>query len=135
MSAAGSKRSGSRGGGRRLHEAPVRRYPRTARVNETLREVIAEEIERLGDSDERLAMLTVTAVDADPDLRHAKVLFASLAAVAEEALGESRVRLQAAIARQVRFKRTPQLSFVADPAVAAGGRVEEILRDLRDGGA
>ena len=49
-----------------------RRYPRVARVNEVLREVLAEAIERIADADERLAMLTVTAVRTDPDLRQAK---------------------------------------------------------------
>lgn len=48
----------------------------------------------------------------------------------EAALAEARVRLQAAIASQVRLKRTPQLRFAADPAVAAAGRVEDILRQL-----
>jgi ribosome-binding factor A len=55
-----------------------RRYPRTARINEVLREVIAEELERLADEDPRLDLLTVTHVEAEPDLRHATVLLASL---------------------------------------------------------
>jgi ribosome-binding factor A len=42
-----------------------------------------------------------------------------------------RTELQSAIAREVRLKRTPTLSFVADPAVAAGERVEEALRRAR----
>ena len=43
---------------------------------------------------------------------------------------EARVRLQAAIGRQVRLKRTPQLSFAADPAVPTGQRVEDILAQI-----
>lgn len=108
-----------------------RRYPRMARVNELVREVVAEELERLADDDERLALLTVTAVEVDADLRHGRVLLSSLPGDAEEALVEHRVRLQAALSRQVRLKRTPQLSFAADPAVESGKRVEDILRDLR----
>ena len=108
-----------------------RRYPRTARVNEVVREVVAEELERLSDSDERLGLVTVTAVDVDGDLRRARVLLSSLPPAAEEALEEHRVRIQAAIGRQVRLKRTPQLSFSVDPAVESGKRVEDILRDLR----
>ena len=111
-----------------------RRYPRMARVNELVREVVAEEIERLSDADDRLALLTVTAVDVDPDLRRGKVLLSSLTAGAEEALEEHRARIQSAINRQVRLKRTPQLSFSADPAVESGKRVEDILRDLRQAG-
>jgi ribosome-binding factor A len=107
-----------------------RRYPRTARVNHLLQEVIAESLERLADSDERLRLVTVTAVDCDPDLRHATVWLASLDTDEADALADARVRLQAAVSRQVRMKRTPQLAFSADPAVAHGQRVEDILRRL-----
>lgn len=116
---------------RRQRVGSSRRYPRTARINELLREIVAEELERLSDEDPRLGLLTVTAVNAEPDLRHATVLLSSLADEAAEALGEHRIGLQAAIARQVRLKRTPQLAFEPDPAVASGQRVEEILRGLQ----
>lgn len=109
------------------------RYPRSARVNEVLREVIADALERLTDADERLGLLTVTGVDCDPDLRHALVLLASLDDGAAAALAAVRVRLQGEVSRQVRLKRTPQLAFAADPAVAAGQRVEDILRHLHGG--
>jgi ribosome-binding factor A len=108
-----------------------RHYPRMARVNEVLREVLAEEIELVASSDSRLELVTVTAVNCEPDLRHATVLLASLPEPARAALGEARIRLQAAVARQVRLKRTPLLTFEADPAVAQGERVEAILRAIR----
>ena len=107
-----------------------RRYPRVNRVNEVLREVIAEELERLADADGRIGFLTVTAVVADPDLRHAKVLLASLNDEARIALQEQRVHLQATIGRQVRLKRTPQLSFEEDPAITSGNRIEDLLRTI-----
>ena len=106
------------------------RYPRVARVNEVLREVVAGEIERLSDHDERLQLVTVTAVDSEPDLRHATVFLSSLDEAAREGLEQQRVRLQAAIGRQVRLKRTPLLAFSADPGVAEGEHVEAILRRL-----
>lgn len=105
-----------------------RRYPRTARINRVLTEVVAEELERLADHDERLGLVTVTGVEAEPDLRHAIVWVGSLPAEVDESLSEHRVRIQAAIGRQVRLKRTPLLAFQADPAVSTGQRVEEILR-------
>jgi ribosome-binding factor A len=107
-------------------------YPRALRVNEVLRQVLAEEIDRLADADERLRLLTVTAVDTSPDLRHATVFLGTLGADAAEALEERRVQLQQRVGRQVRMKRTPKLEFSADPAVAAGARVEEVLRRLVD---
>ncbi len=53
-------------------------YPRALRVNQVLRQVVAEELERLADADERLRMVTVTAVDTAPDLRTAVVYLATL---------------------------------------------------------
>jgi ribosome-binding factor A len=107
-----------------------RNYPRSARVNEILREVLADQLERMEAVDERLGLLTITAVQCEPDLRHALVLFSSMSEAEEAALAEGRVRLQAAISRQVRLKRTPQLRFAADPAVAAGQRIEDLLRQI-----
>ena len=49
--------------GRRRDARSAPAYPRTARVNEVLREVIADAIERMADSDERLRLVTVTAVE------------------------------------------------------------------------
>lgn len=118
---------------RRGRQSHTRRYPRTARVNEVLREVVAEALEVVSDSDERLNLVTVTAVETDPDLRQARVFYSARTEGADEALMEQRVRLQAAIAKQTRLKRTPHLSFVLDPGVTAGWRVEEVLKRLVEG--
>src|SRR5437763_1344636 len=107
-----------------------RRYPRVDRVSEVLREVVAEELERVADADDRIGLLTVTAVQVEPDLRHAKVLLASLSDEAKEALEEQRVHFQRAIAKQMRIKRTPQLSFAVDPAIVSGNRIEDLLRTI-----
>jgi ribosome-binding factor A len=125
-SSGGSGRgSGGRGGSRG--------YARTSRVNESLREIIAEELERIGD--DRLHMVTVTGITVDSDFGRATVWFSALAregdeAMIAEAFAENRVALQGAIGRQVRLKRTPLLSFAADPAILNGQKIESIIRDL-----
>jgi len=129
-----ARRGGSAHANRRLPGGGERLFPRAARVNEVLRQVLGEAIERLADTDDRLTLLTVTAVAADPDFARATILFASLNDDARTALSEARLRLQSVIARQVRLKRTPQLAFAVDPAVSTGERVEEILRHIRDVG-
>lgn len=103
-------------------------YPRTARVNTLLQEILAEGLERLADTDERLRLLTCTAVICEPDLRHAKVLLASLPGEAAAALEEHRRPLQAQIAAEARLRRTPALEFLADPALEAAERLEAALR-------
>ena len=106
------------------------RYPRTARVNEVVREIVAEALEAVSDEDERLLLVTVTGVETDRDLRRATIFYSARHENADEALMEQRVRLQAEINRQARLKRTPQLLFVPDPAVSHGWKVEEILKEI-----
>ena len=103
-------------------------YPRLARVNQILREVISDELMRISDVDDRFGILTVTGVDTTPDLRQAVVFFDSLSTENRAVLDERRAQLQSAVNVQTRLKRTPKLSFMADPAVASGEAVDEILR-------
>lgn len=117
---------------KRARTQTTRQYPRTLRVNELVREITADEIERL--DDERLELVAITSVEVDPDLRHAVVWFDSLLGEANDdevlaALGDARVAIQAAIARQARMKRTPTLTFKPDTGVRTGERVDEILRE------
>ena len=49
-------------------------------------------------------------------------------AEAAEALAVVRPRLQAAIARQARLRRTPELRFVVDDMLLRAERIEDLLR-------
>jgi ribosome-binding factor A len=116
---------------------PQRQYPRTARVSELCREILGDTLERI--DDDRLAMVTITHVHVDPDLRHAVVEFSSLGEgedEALEALAEHRVKLQSAIGKQARLKRTPELRFEVDRFINDGARIEQLLveEQRRDGG-
>ncbi len=111
------------------------RYPRSARVGETLREIIAEELVRI--DDERLAFVTVTGIDVDQELNRAIVYYDSLDGedgdeAILEALGSHRVRLQSSIGRQIRAKKTPILYFEPDAAIRSAERIDEILRADRE---
>jgi ribosome-binding factor A len=108
--------------------------PRLLKVNSTLREVLAGEVERMSDS--RLDMVSITGVETSPDLRHAVVYLDVLGSdeasgAALEALRHAAHRLQSGIARQVRMKFTPTLEFRLDPGVVGGERIDAILRTLR----
>jgi ribosome-binding factor A len=113
----------------------AKRPSRMDRVNQVVQEVLADELERI--DDERLTLVTVTGVRVEPGLSHAVVWFSSLSQGDPEgvavALGEHRIRFQAAIGRQLRLRGTPLLTFTPDPAIALGSRVEELLRDLSQG--
>ena len=107
------------------------RYPRSARLNETLREVIADELVRI--DDERLAFVTVTTIDVDNELNRAFVYFDSLGGEESDAdilevLEEHRRRIQASINRQIRAKKTPVLVFRPDDVIRSAERIDDILR-------
>jgi len=108
------------------------RYPRSARLNELLREVLAEELTLI--DDERLELVSITQIDVDSEMNHATVYFDSLRGPDGddeilEALLEHRKRLQGAIGKQVRARKTPILEFRPDEVIRAAERIDRILRD------
>ena len=60
---------------KRRRNAP-RDYPRTARLNELLREIIASQIDRI--DDDRMGWVSISGVDVDNELTLAKVYLSSL---------------------------------------------------------
>jgi ribosome-binding factor A len=108
----------------------TRRFPRSARVNELVREVLAEEVERM--SDPRLELVTVTGVEVSNDLRDATVYYSALGSGDDAAAGlrSAGPHLRTVLGREIRLKYLPRLSFSEDPGVQQGRRVEEILRNL-----
>ena len=123
--------------GNRSRPASARgKGPRTVRLGELLREVVAEELERIDDA--RLELVSITSVDVDADLNRAIVFYDSLAGEAGdpeilEALGAYRVRLQASVGRQIHARKTPVLQFRPDEVIRQAERIEQILRqELRE---
>jgi ribosome-binding factor A len=117
---------------RRTTNATSHNVPRTARLNELLREIIADELERI--EDDRLELVTITTVDVDQDLNRAIVTYDSLAGESGDeqilaAFTQQRVKLQAAIGKQITARKTPILSFQPDKVIRSAARIEEILRD------
>ena len=134
---AGRGGSGRKAGPSRSARPQTKRhYPRTARLNTLLQEIIAGFLERV--DDERLGFVTVTGVEVDSDLNRAAVFISTFDPIESpeaeeeflEALGEHRKPIQAEIGRQARMRKTPEVVFAFDPGVRAGARIEEILSTL-----
>lgn len=109
--------------------------PRMRKVNELLREVIAEAVTEL--KDPGLGFLTITGVDATPDLRTAVVYYSVLGTdeeVAETgaALGRAAPHIQSIAGSQIRMKYTPRLTFRLDPSISEGIKIDRLLRELED---
>jgi len=110
-------------------------FQRTDRIAEVIRSIVAGELERLGD--ERLEMVTVTAVKVDGSLDTANVYYSAFTAEAdgrgdqlEQGLEDIRWRIQKKINSQVRARRTPQISFHPDDVLTEALRIEQLLNDI-----
>lgn len=108
---------------------------RMRKINELLREVIAEQVGDL--KDPRIGFVTVTAVDTAPDLRHATVFYTVLGdedtfAETHEALEHAAPYLQSIVARQVRIKYIPKIHFRVDETIERAMRINRILHDIEE---
>ncbi len=156
-------RGGGAGGGSRSRSkrpATNRQFPRTARLNTLLQEIVADFFERV--DDERFEMLTVTGVEVDNDLNRAQVFVSALGTVPLsatdgatgddrsspspgpaadpdqlllDALADYRKPVKAKIGREARIRKTPEVVFAIDPAVRSGARIEEILAAINPSGS
>ncbi len=103
------------------------------RVNEAIRAVISEAVPEL--KDPRIGFVTVTGVVTTTDLDHATVYVSVLGS--EKTLRASLQGLQAAhgvlqarIGRELRLRRTPQLTFTYDPTVERGMRLTKLIDEV-----
>ena len=111
----------------------MRGGPRMPRVNELLREVIAEEIRQL--KDPAIGFVTITEVDTSPDLRNAFVYYTALGTDEEQAacaaaLERATPHLRSRVGGQVRLKYTPALEFRVDDSLETGMRIDSLLRKI-----
>jgi ribosome-binding factor A len=106
---------------------------RMRRVNEAIREALAEAVGEL--KDPRIGFVTVTGVKTSSDLRHARVFVSVLGNERKrektlQGLQSAHGVLQAKLATELRMKRTPLLAFEFDPSVQEGMRMSQLIDEL-----
>jgi len=106
---------------------------RMRRVNEAIRAVISEAVPAL--KDPRIGFVTVTGVVTTTDLEHATVYVSVLGSEKKlratlQGLQAAHGVLQARIGRELRLRRTPQLTFAYDPTVERGMRLTKLIDEV-----
>jgi ribosome-binding factor A len=110
---------------------------RIRRIDAALKEVLAGVLAK-GLKDPRIGFVTVTEVRTSPDLRTAMVYVSALEADGSEptpgrqaellaGLESAHGYLQRCLARELRLKRTPKLSFHYDDTPQRAARVSRLL--------
>jgi ribosome-binding factor A len=105
---------------------------RMRRVNEAIKEIIGTALTH-DLKDPRIGFVTLTGVDAAPDLAHAKVFVSVYGKQVEkdatlDGLRAARPYLQRLIGDELKIKRVPTLEFVYDSSVDQGMRIQALLK-------
>jgi ribosome-binding factor A len=109
---------------------------RIPRLNDQLRDEISQLIMRSEIKDPRVStFLTVNRVEVTSDLRYAKVFVSSFLADARvekgvEGLNNAAGFIQTAIAKKLRIRQFPRLSFYVDSAMKKGFEMVQKLNAL-----
>lgn len=105
---------------------------RIERVNEEIRKELARILPTV--EDPRVPpLLSVTAVETTGDLKECKVFVSALEGDEKEmlrGLKSSRSYIRGALARSLKLRNTPELSFHADPSIKYGMHINEKLHEL-----
>jgi ribosome-binding factor A len=110
---------------------------RMRRVDVAMRQVLGDALAQEL-KDPRIGFVTVTDVKTSQDLRHARVYVSVLGTDLEQETTLDGLRsahgvLQARIARELRLKRTPELTFELDHTAETAARLERLIEEA--GGA
>lgn len=106
---------------------------RLTRVSEAIREELAQLLVK-DVKDPKLNWVTITGVEASPDLRHARVYFTASGTEdkgsLEDALKRAASFLQRALGNRLKLKYTPKLSFHVDESFEKGERIDQLIREV-----
>lgn len=107
---------------------------RIGRINEEIQKALAELIRNLKDPRVQNTMISITRVEATPDLRYAKI-YASF--LQEERAKEALAGLKSAsgylrreLGQQLQLRYTPQLQWELDDSITYGAKMLKLINSL-----
>lgn len=108
-------------------------FPRNARLNVVLQQVIAEKIEKI--NDEELGFLTITSVSLSKDMRSAKVYYhvygdEKQQLKSAELLEKYKYEITQVIAKETNLKFTPKLFFIVDDSIEMVKKIDEVIKEI-----
>ena len=110
---------------------------RTERVADLIRRELADILmNRMRDP--RLGFVSVTGVEVSPDLGHAVVFLSSLDGAEKRAeiikvLSGAVPFLRRELAPRLGLREVPTLRFIYDESIERGARIEDLLRQIKEG--
>ena len=115
---------------------PTREFKRLDRVASTVKKALAEPINELARA-QAVGLATITEVEVASDLRYGTVhlsIYGERGAEFLRYVNDRAPALQAVLARSLRTRHVPVLTFVADDSIARGDRIAQMLRGVAPSG-
>lgn len=113
-------------------------YNRADRVGDLIKEEIASLLAHGDIKDPRLGFVTITHVKMSPDLKEARAYFSQLGSEKEvasslEGLNSASGYIRRALARSLKLKYIPHITFFFDETLEYSDHIEKVLRDIKKG--
>ena len=106
---------------------------RQGRINDEMQKELAQILREVKDPRVSGAFISVTGVEATPDLKYAKVYYSVLTGDKKEiykGLKSSAGYIRGQLARKMNLRMTPELSFCEDNSIAYGAHISKILSGI-----
>lgn len=107
---------------------------RIGRINEEIQKALAELIRNLKDPRVQDTMISITRVEATPDLRYAKIFVSFLqeerARDALAGLKSASGYLRRELGQQLQLRYTPQLQWELDDSITYGAKMLKLINSL-----
>lgn len=112
----------------------AKEYSRTQRIGDQMQRELARMIQR-EIKDPRLGMVTLTGIEVNRDLSHARVFFTVMGqdddqqkiALNQEILNESAGYLRMLLGKSLKLRTIPQLHFHYDESVSRGAHLSALI--------
>ena len=106
---------------------------RQGRINDEMQKELASIMREVKDPRVSGAFISITGVEATPDLKFAKVYYSVLTGDKKEigkGLKSSAGFIRGQLARRMNLRMTPELTFCEDNSIAYGAHISKILSGI-----
>ncbi len=106
---------------------------RIGRINDEMQKEIANILREVKDPRVSGAFISVTAVEATPDLKYAKVFYSALGKEKKEiakGLKSSAGYIRRQLAQSMNLRMTPELTFIEDHSIEHGAHISKLLEGI-----
>jgi len=111
-------------------------YKRSARVGDQIKKDVANII-MLELKDPRLGLITINSVELSDDLRYARVFYTvfgdeKVKKESQKGLDSAKSFIQRELAKRIRIKRIPELTFKYDQTIEKASRIDHLLNQIQN---